>query len=103
MSHLNLFWCFTSTSYRCLYNENIAGAFIPSDEASNYLAYGHYPSGHDALAESQVNFAVADTPLNNGSNLAGGQATLVKRRDQPRRKKQTTTPVLAVKKFTITT
>lgn len=85
----------------------VLGAFIPSEEATNYLAYGNYPSGHEALAESQQGYAIVEAPLNNGSNLVAGQATLVKRRDHARRKKQTppaaSTPVLAVKKFTITT
>lgn len=81
----------------------VLGAFIPSEEASNYLAYGNYAGGHEALAESQPSFTIVEAPLNNGSNLVGAQATLLKRRDQPRRKKQTSTPVLAVKKFTITT
>lgn len=79
------------------------GAFIPSEEASNYLAYGNYPSGHEGLAESQPSFTIVEAPLNNGSNLVGGPATLLKRRDQARRKKQTSTPLIAVKKFTITT
>lgn len=100
---MNLFKHFARSLCRCLYSVNIVGAFIPSEEASNYLAYSNYANGHDALAESQASFAVVDAPLNNGSNLAGTHSTILKRRDQARRKKQTTTPLLAVKKLTITT
>lgn len=81
--------------------ERVSGSFVPSEEAAQYLPYNYGSGGHEGVAESQSSFAYVEAPGSNASSLSG-QAAIAKRRDQARKKKQTA-PILAVRKFTITT
>lgn len=77
-----------------------AGAYMAGDDG-HYLAYANYsPSGHEATAESQPNYAVVQAPNNTVVAVPVAHATLAKRRDESRLKKDSPA-ILAVRKFTI--
>lgn len=81
----------------------VSGAYVPhAEESNNYLAYSNYsPSGHEALAESQANYAVVEGPNTTASLSGVHQAAIAKRRDSNKRKKYNP-PVLEVRKYTVT-
>lgn len=70
-------------------------------EDGHYLAYANYsPSGHEAVAESQGNFAVVQAPNNTVVAVPVAHTGIAKRRDEARLKKETPA-LLTVRKFTI--
>lgn len=77
---------------------------MAAGEDGHYLTYANYaPSGHEAAAESQANFAVVQAPINSSVVAlpnAHQAAVLAKRRDETLRRKEAPA-VLAVRKFTI--
>lgn len=74
-----------------------------AEESSPFYAYSHYsgvPQGHEAVAESQANYAMVESPNGTAAQMSPQQAAIVKRRDQARRTKAPS--IVAVKKYTVT-